>query len=156
MLSIADLTCILPIWYTESIWKERRWSCERCTQGQILQLFRRLDSFQHNSSFVSRSLFSSCDFSFWKWYCRVVDTLLKWHDLQFHMKNLSAIGFDFFILEYLANISMENQKWNNTYPSYLWFFGIWGLFSKRTKAALLFRWNSLHCAKRFFHWHTRK
>ena len=33
-----------------------------------------------------------------------VDTLLKWHDLQFHMKNLSAIGFDFFILEYLANI----------------------------------------------------
>lgn len=33
-----------------------------------------------------------------------VDTLLKWHDLQFHMKNLSAIGFDFFVLEYLANI----------------------------------------------------
>lgn len=32
------------------------------------------------------------------------DTLLKWHDLQFHMKNLSAIGFDFFVLEYLANI----------------------------------------------------
>lgn len=32
------------------------------------------------------------------------DTLLKWHDLQFHMKNLSAMGFDFFVLEYLANI----------------------------------------------------